>query len=132
MKCWKPSVRGSVERGTCIRPSVRRCARDTCRVRWCWADGGGVAGSRPGVRSVEARELKLPSGREWSARDPLEARALEQMVLGVSTRRYARSLEPLPAAVAARGTSKSAGGERVVYGTERKLGELLSRDLHGL
>jgi transposase-like protein len=84
------------------------------------------------VRSVEGRELKLPSWREWSARDPLEARALEQMVLGVSTRRYARSLEPLPAAVAARGTSKSAVSERFVYGTERKLGELLSRDLHGL
>jgi len=54
------------------------------------------------------------------------------MVLGVSTRRYARSLEPLPAALAARATSKSAVSERFVYGTERKLGELLSRDLHGL
>ena len=94
--------------------------------------GRRVAVSRPRVRSVEGRELKLPSWREWSARDPLEARAMEQMVLGVSTRRYARSLEPLPAAVAARGTSKSAVSERFVYGTERKLGELLSRDLHGL
>jgi len=94
--------------------------------------GRRVAVSRPRARSVEGRELKLPSWREWSARDPLEARALEQMVLGVSTRRYARSLEPLPAAVAARGTSKSAVSERFVYGTERKLGELLSRDLRGL
>jgi transposase-like protein len=94
--------------------------------------GRRVAVSRPRVRSVEGRELKLPSWREWSARDPLEARALEQMVLGVSTRRYARSLEPLPAALAARGTSKSAVSARFVYGTERKLGELLSRDLHGL
>jgi transposase-like protein len=32
----------------------------------------------------------------WSSRDPLQQRAVEQMVLGVSTRRYARSLEPLP------------------------------------
>jgi transposase-like protein len=94
--------------------------------------GRRVAVNRPRVRSVEGRELKLPSWREWSARDPLETRALEQMVLGVSTRRYARSLEPLPAALAARGTSKSAVSERFVYGTERKLGELLSRDLHGL
>ncbi len=74
-------------------------------------------------------ELKLPSWREWSARDPLEHRALEQMVLGVSTRRYARSLEPLPKAVAVRGVSKSAVSERFVYGTERKLGELMSREL---
>src|ERR1019366_3022477 len=61
--------------------------------------------------------------RQWSARDPLEERALEQMVLGVSTRRYARSLEPLPAGIAARGVSKSAVSERFVYGTERKLAE---------
>jgi len=58
-------------------------------------------------------------------------RALEQMVLGVSTRRYARSLEPLPQTVQVRGVSKSAVSERFVYGTERKLAELLSRDLHG-
>jgi transposase-like protein len=51
------------------------------------------------------------------------------MVLGVSTRRYARSLEPLPEAVTVRGVSKSAVSERFVYGTERKLAELMSRDL---
>ena len=74
--------------------------------------GRRVAVSRRRVRSVDGRELKLPSWREWSARDPLEARALEQMVLGVSTRRYARSLEPLPAAVAARGTDSKASPRR--------------------
>jgi len=94
--------------------------------------GRRVAVSRPRARSVEGRELKLPSWREWSARDPLDQRALEQMVLGVSTRRYARSLEPLPEAVAVRGISKSAVSERFVYGTERKLAELMSRDLRGL
>ena len=94
--------------------------------------GRRVAVSRPRARSVEGRELKLPSWREWSARDPLEQRAVEQMVLGVSTRRYARSLEPLPAAVTVRGVSKSAVSERFVYGTERKLAELMSRELHGL
>ena len=56
--------------------------------------GRRVAVNRPRARSVEGRELKLPSWREWSARDPLDERAVEQMVLGVSTRRYARSLEP--------------------------------------
>ncbi|MGH6823867.1 MAG: IS256 family transposase [Methylocella sp.] len=91
--------------------------------------GRRVGVSRPRARSVEGCELKLPSWREWSARDPLEERALEQMVLGVSTRRYARSLEPLPEAVAVRGVSKSAVSERFVYGTERKLAELMSRDL---
>jgi len=94
--------------------------------------GRRVAVSRPRVRSVAGRELKLPSWQQWSARDPLAERAMEQMVLGVSTRRYARSLEPLPQAVAVRGTSKSAVSERFVYGTERKLGELMSRELGGL
>jgi putative transposase len=94
--------------------------------------GRRVAVNRPRARSVEGRELRLPSWREWSARDPLEERALEQMVLGVSTRRYARSLEPLPEAVTVRGVSKSAVSERFVYGTERKLAELMSRELREL
>jgi putative transposase len=94
--------------------------------------GRRVAVNRPRARSVEGRELHLPSWREWSARDPLDERALEQMVLGVSTRRYARSLEPLPEAVTVRGVSKSAVSERFVYGTERKLAELMSRDLREL
>jgi putative transposase len=94
--------------------------------------GRRVAMQRPRARSVEGRELRLPSWREWSARDPLDERALEQMVLGVSTRGYARSLEPLPEAVTVRGVSKSAVSERFVYGTERKLAELMSRDLRQL
>jgi transposase-like protein len=94
--------------------------------------GRRVAVQRPRARSVEGRELGLPSWREWSLRDPLDERALEQMVLGVSTRRYARSLEPLPEAVAVRGVSKSAVSERFVYGTERRLTELMSRELREL
>ena len=94
--------------------------------------GRRVAVARPRARSVEGRELRLPSWREWSARDPLGERALEQMVLGVSTRGYARSLEPLPETVRIRGVSKSAVSERFVYGTERKLAELMSRDLREL
>jgi putative transposase len=43
--------------------------------------GRQVAVQRPRARSVEGCELSLPSWREWSARDPLDERALEQMVL---------------------------------------------------
>jgi len=91
--------------------------------------GRRVAVSRPRARSVDGRELSLPSWREWSMRDPLTERAVEQMVLGVSTRRYARSLEPLPSTASVRGISKSAVSERFVYGTKRKLAELMSREL---
>jgi transposase-like protein len=54
------------------------------------------------------------------------------MLVGVSTRRYARSLEPLPSDFRAHSIGKSAVSERVVVGTERKLAALLRRKLGGL
>jgi hypothetical protein len=87
---------------------------------------------RPRARSGEGHELSLPSWFACSSWDPLDERAFEQMVVGVSTRRYARSLEPLPQEVGVRGISKSAVSERFVVGTERRLAELMRRDLSGL
>lgn len=87
---------------------------------------------RPRARSTDGHELRLPSWQAWSSHDPLDERAYEQMVLGVSTRRYARSLEPLPQEVEVRGISKSAVSERFVVGTQRRLAELMQRDLSGL
>src|SRR5271155_1370049 len=84
---------------------------------------------RQALRAGHVASSLVLGGRRGAASDRLEQRAREQMVLGVSTRRYARSLEPLPKAVAVRGVSKSAVSERFVYGTERKLGELMSREL---
>ena len=94
--------------------------------------GRRVEVPRPRARSTDGRELNLPSWQAWSSRDPLDERAFEQMVLGVSTRRYARSLEPLPEEVAVQGISKSAVSERFVVGTQRRLAELMRRDLSGL
>jgi transposase-like protein len=87
---------------------------------------------RPRARSINGHELRLPSWQAWSSHDPLDERAFEQMVLGVSTRRYARSLEPLPQEVEVRGISKSAISERFVVCTQRRLAELMRRDLSGL
>jgi putative transposase len=94
--------------------------------------GRRVEVARPRVRGVEGRELSLPSWRAWSASDPLERRAIEQMLVGVSTRRYARSLEPLPSALKVRGIGKSVVSARFVVGTRRKLEELMRRDLSKL
>ena len=94
--------------------------------------GRRVEVERPRVRSVHGQELLLPSWQLWSARDPLERRAIEQMLVGVSTRRYARSLEPLPSELKVRGVGKSAVSERFVVGTARKLAALLERKLGGL
>jgi transposase-like protein len=74
----------------------------------------------------------LPSWAAWSSEDPLEKRAIEQMLVGVSTRKYDRSLETLPEAVEARGTSKSAVSRRFVRATAQKVTALLERDLSGL
>jgi len=56
---------------------------------------------------------------------------MEQRLVGFSTRRYARSLEPLPSELAVHGVSKSAVSEGFVIGTEHKLRELMRRDLSG-
>ena len=94
--------------------------------------GRRVEMRRPRARSVDGQELRLPSWQGWSSHDPLDERAFEQMVLGVSTRRYARSLEPLPQEVEVRGISKSAVSERFVVGTQRRLAALMRRNLSGL
>lgn len=91
--------------------------------------GRRVRVSRPRARTLDGREVTLPSWPRFSAEDPLSERAVEQMLVGVSTRRYARSLEPLPDELAARGTSRSAVSRRFVAATERQMGEWLGRDL---
>jgi len=90
--------------------------------------GRRVAVNRPRVRSVEGHELRLSNWQEWSARDPLQQRAVEQMVLGVSTRRYARSLEPLPEAIT-RGHQQERGERALRLRHRAQLGELMSREL---
>ncbi|MEK7863933.1 MAG: IS256 family transposase, partial [Chloroflexota bacterium] len=94
--------------------------------------GRRVRVQRPRVRSVGGREIALPSWELFSAEDPLEERAVEQMLVNVSTRKYARSLEPVPAEIPARGTSKSAVSRRFVAATEVQMGQWLGRDLSGL
>lgn len=84
---------------------------------------------RPRVRTTSGEEVSLPSWEAWSARDPLEARAIEQMLVGVSTRKYQRSLEETPDRVISRGTSRSAVSRRFVRGTTRQLDRLMARDL---
>jgi transposase-like protein len=53
--------------------------------------------------------------------DPLNRRVVEPMLVGVATRRYARSLEPVPATMRSRGTSKSAVSRRFVTKTAAQL-----------
>jgi putative transposase len=91
--------------------------------------GRRVQVRRPRARTTDGHEVELPSWVAFAAEDPLHERAVEQMLVGVSTRRYARSLEPLPNDLVARGTSRSAVSRRFVAATEKQMAEWLGRDL---
>jgi len=94
--------------------------------------GRRVRVRRPRARTLDGQEVQLPSWTSFGAEDPLHERAVEQMLVGVTTRRYARSLEPLPADLPSRGTSRSAVSRRFVAATERQMAEWLGRDLGAL
>ena len=94
--------------------------------------GRRVRLSRPRAREVGGREVVLPSWRAFTAEDPLGERAYEQMVLGVATRGYGRSLEAVPEGLEARGESKSAVSRRFVAATRAQLEEFLSKPLEGV
>ena len=84
---------------------------------------------RPRARTLDGQEVTLPSWAAFRARDPLSERAVEQMVLGIATRKYARSLEPVAPGLRTRGTSKSAVSRRFVEKTTASAGAWLRRDL---
>jgi len=86
---------------------------------------------RPRVRSVEGRELPLPTWEFCRGEDPLNRRAVEQMAVGVATRKYARSLEAFDE-LDTFGDSKSAVSRRFTAATARRLQEFLRRDLSEL
>ncbi len=93
--------------------------------------GRKVAVQRPRVRA-DGHEVPLPTFQTLAQLDPLNRRALEQMLVGVSTRQYARSLEPLPADVLSRGTSKSSVSRRFVARTAAQLQAWQTAALDGL
>ena len=71
--------------------------------------GRKVSIRRPRVRSGR-QEVPLPTFQAMAQTDPLRRRTVEQLLVGVSTRGYARSLEPLPADNRSRSVSKSVNG----------------------
>src|SRR5262249_57339340 len=74
----------------------------------------------------------LPTFQVMAATDPLDRRVVEQMLVGVATRQYARSLEPLGPEMESRGTSKSAVSRRFVARTRGQLAAWPSAPLDGL
>jgi putative transposase len=92
--------------------------------------GRKVAIRRPRVRR-DGAEVPLPTFQLMASEDPLNRRIVEQMLVGVATRQYARSLEPLPTAMPTRGTSKSTVSRRFVAKTRAQLEAWQSEPLDG-
>jgi len=93
--------------------------------------GRKVPVRKPRVRSIDGDEVELPSWRQFSDEDPLTDRAIEQMVVGVTTRKYERSLEPLPAGLESQGTSRSSVSRRFVARTSAQVEVFLTRSVQG-
>ena len=84
------------------------------------------------ARSVDGHELALPSFTYAAGRDPLDARTLEAIAIGVTTRKYRRALDPLPPGARERAVSKSSVSRRFVALTSAQLATRLARPLDDL
>ena len=94
--------------------------------------GRRVSVERPRVRSADrSEEVALQTYRHFADRDPLTRLVLEQLLAGVSTRRFERTREPVGEEVeqGARSTSKSAVARAFVARTRENLEALMSRRL---
>ena len=92
--------------------------------------GRKVAVKKPRVRSIDGeKEIELPTWRQFADEDPLTERAIEQMLVGVTTRKYERSLEPLPEGLESQGTSRSSVSRRFVMRTSAQVDGFLARSL---
>jgi putative transposase len=91
--------------------------------------GRRIAVRRPRVVDEAGREIPLETWQGLAAADALTERAFEQMMVGVATRQYRRSLDALPADVPESGTSRSAVSRRFVEATKARLVNLIERDL---
>ena len=139
--------------GLCIQAGREVLAKmlEADRVALCGAKGvpdaarravrGGSTGSqvvlggqrivikRPRARAVDAGELELPTFAWAASADPLNAATMASIAAGVSTRRYAGTLDELPAPHQALSTSKSAVSRRFVGLSQQQLDAWLTRPL---
>ena len=81
---------------------------------------------------MDGAELRLPSFGFASSRDPLDHRTLEAIAVGVSTRKYGRSLETLPIGESERSVCRSSVSRRFVALSSGLLARWMSRALDRL
>ncbi len=91
--------------------------------------GRRVAIRRPRVRTKDGQEMELPTFALAAKRDPLDRHAMNAVACGISTRKYGRSLEPLPEEADERSTSKSSVSRRYVAMTTKQMTKWLTTPL---
>jgi transposase-like protein len=94
--------------------------------------GRNVSLPHPRVRTRgkgRGGEIALPSIEALRDGDPMSERVVEQVALGVSTRGYERSLEPIDESIETRGASKSNASRALIDATTEKLAQFVSRKL---
>jgi putative transposase len=94
--------------------------------------GRRIRVERPRLRKKSGGEVLLPSVRHFQEEDPIPERVVNQILLGVTTRGYGRSLEAPPPGVKGRGASKSAASRHLVTRMGSKVREYLSASLDGV
>ena len=110
----------------------RRAYRHGRDQGWVVLGGRKVTVPKPRVRDVDGKEIRLPSWEQMREEDPLSERTLDQMMVGVSTRNYERSLEELPEDMRSVAVKKSSVSRRFVARTSGQVTEFLSRPLDEL
>jgi len=91
--------------------------------------GRRIAVTRPRVRSKEGEEMVLPSFAFAASRDPLDRHTLNAVACGISSRKNARSLDPLPGGMQERSTSKSSVSRRYIAMTTKQMTSWLTTPL---
>ena len=85
--------------------------------------------ARPRARTIEGQELELPTFAFASSRDPMDRHTLNAVACGISSRKYARSLDRLAVSIEERSTSKSAVSRRYVAMTAKQMTTWLTAPL---
>ena len=81
------------------RDASRRAVRGGSTASEITLGGRRIRVRRLRAAPVDGQELALPSFAWAAARDPLDEQTWRSIVAGVSTRSYASSLDPVPAAL---------------------------------
>jgi transposase-like protein len=111
------------------RDPDRRAGRSGTTQSEITLGGRRIPINRPRVRSTDGQEVELASFAFAAGRDPLDRHAMNAVACGISGRKYARSLDPLPEDMEERSTSKSSVSRRYVAMTTKQMTKWLTTPL---